>query len=235
MNVQKIVTFCFAISYLLYCHIIWNGCYNIYSSSEDEVYNLLYYRKKAPKTVKLEIRNKLKIKDIQKVYVKKTPCPVLPRPIKSIFHLNWFRKSPDLIPISMQLYSMFDEKNNFLGFVLLCSAIFTIIEWIYLVYDLSTIITFSFFIYSYLVGSLLWDGVIKPIFKILYMGISVYLIIRFSVLFLPYTKSYFSQENYSYLSSFILHSYNLITKISKEFGNVFNKVIQENSVVEKEL
>ncbi|ETW40321.1 hypothetical protein PFNF135_05363 [Plasmodium falciparum NF135/5.C10] len=220
MNVQKIVTFCFAISYLLYCHIIWNGCYNIYSSSEDEVYNLLYYRKKAPKTVKLEIRNKLKIKDIQKVYVKKTPCPVLPRPIKSIFHLNWFRKSPDLIPISMQLYSMFDEKNNFLGFVLLCSAIFTIIEWIYLVY---------------LVGSLLWDGVIKPIFKILYMGISVYLIIRFSVLFLPYTKSYFSQENYSYLSSFILHSYNLITKFSKEFGNVFNKVIQENSVVEKEL
>ncbi|ETW53795.1 hypothetical protein PFUGPA_03667 [Plasmodium falciparum Palo Alto/Uganda] len=165
MNVQKIVTFCFAISYLLYCHIIWNGCYNIYSSSEDEVYNLLYYRKKAPKTVKLEIRNKLKIKDIQKVYVKKTPCPVLPRPIRS----------------------------------------------------------------------LLWDGVIKPIFKILYMGISVYLIIRFSVLFLPYTKSYFSQENYSYLSSFILHSYNLITKISKEFGNVFNKVIQENSVVEKEL
>ncbi|KYN95771.1 hypothetical protein PGSY75_1416000 [Plasmodium gaboni] len=220
MNVQKIVTFCFAISYLLYCHIIWNGCYNIYSSSEDEVYNLLYYRKKEPKTVKLEIRNKLKIKDIQKVYVKKTPCPVLPRPIKSIFHLNWFRKSPDLIPISIQLYSMFDEKNNFLGFVLLCSAIFTIIEWIYLVY---------------LVGSLLWDGVIKPIFKILYMGISVYLIIRFSVLFLPYTKSYFSQENYRYLSSFILHSYNLITKISKEFGNVFNKVIQENSVVEKEL
>ncbi|SBS87561.1 conserved Plasmodium protein, unknown function [Plasmodium ovale curtisi] len=133
MDFQRIATFCFIISYIIFCHIIWNGCYNIYASSEDDVYNLLYYRKKVRKPVKLEIRNKIKLNDINRVYVKKTPCPVLPRPIKSIFHLNWFRKSSDLIPISIQLYSMFDEKNNFLGFILLSSAIFTIIEWIYIV------------------------------------------------------------------------------------------------------
>ncbi|SBT78906.1 conserved Plasmodium protein, unknown function [Plasmodium ovale] len=213
MDFQRIATFCFIISYIIFCHVIWNGCYNIYASSEDDVYNLLYYRKKVRKPVKLEIRNKIKLNDINRVYVKKTPCPVLPRPIKSIFHLNWFRKSSDLIPISIQLYSMFDEKNNFLGFILLSSAIFTIIEWIYIVY---------------LAGTLLWDGIIKPILKILYLIISLYLIIRFTVIFLPYTKSYMSQENYKYISSFVFNFNNLITKISKELGLLMNRVMKED-------
>ncbi|SCP02777.1 conserved Plasmodium protein, unknown function [Plasmodium malariae] len=220
MDFQRIATYCFIFSYLIFCHITWNGCYNIYSSSEDEVYNLLYYRKREHKPVKLEIRNKIKLDDVKKVYVKKTPCPVLPRPIRSIFHLNWFRKSSDLVPISIQLYSMFDEKNNFLGFVLLSSAIFTIIEWIYI---------------AYLAFVLLWDGIIKPIFKILYLVISLYLIMKFTVVFLPYTKSYISEENYKYVSSFIFYFYNLITKISKELGQLMNRVIQENATLNKEL
>ncbi|CRH03977.1 conserved Plasmodium protein, unknown function [Plasmodium relictum] len=220
MNIQKITTFCFIISYLVFCHIIWNGCYNIYSTSEDEMYSMLYSKKKEGKSIKADIKNNIKLKDIKKFYVKSTPCPVLPRPFKSIFHLNWFRKSSELIPISIQLYSMFDEKNNFLGFILLCSAIFTIIEWVYI---------------AYLACVLLWDGVIKPLFKILYILISTYMIIKFIVIFLPYTKSYISPENYNYISSFVLNFYNLITKISKELGHLMNKVIQESAVINKEL
>ncbi|GAW83056.1 hypothetical protein, conserved [Plasmodium gonderi] len=220
MDFQRLVTCCFLISYLIFCHIVWNGCYNIYSSTEDEVYNLLYYRKKEHRPVKLEIRNKLKVDNIKKVYIKKAPCPVLPRPIKSIFHLNWFRKSSDLVPISIQLYSMFDEKNNVLGLILLSSAIFTLLEWIYIVY---------------LASLLLWDGIIKPIFKILYLAISVYLILRCTVIFLPYTKSYMSQENYKHVSTCIFSFYNIITKIYKEINLLMNRIIQENGTINKEL
>ncbi|ANQ10679.1 Uncharacterized protein PCOAH_00049730 [Plasmodium coatneyi] len=220
MDFLRIATYCFLISYLIFCHIVWNGCYNIYSSTEDEVYNMLYYRKREKRPVKLEIRNKLTVDNVKKVYVKKAPCPVLPRPIKSLFHLNWFRKSSDLVPISIHLYSMFDEKNNFLGFILLSSAIFTILEWMYIVY---------------LASMLLWDGIIKPIFKLVYLAISVYLILRFTVIFLPYTKSFMSQENYKHISSYVFNFYNIIMKISKEVSTFINRVMQENGTINKEL
>lgn len=184
------------------------------------MYNFLYYRKREKRPIKLEIRRELKVDHVKKVYVKKAPCPVLPRPIKSLFHLNWFRKSSDLVPISIQLYSMFDEKNNFLGFILLSSAIFTILEWMYIVY---------------LASMLLWDGIIKPICKLLYLAISVYLILRFTVIFLPFTKSYMSQENYKYISSYVFNFYNIIMKISKEVSTLVNRVMQENGTINKEL
>ncbi|VWU51235.1 conserved protein, unknown function, partial [Hepatocystis sp. ex Piliocolobus tephrosceles] len=195
MNVQKVTLFCIIASYLIFCHLIWNGCYNFHSSTEDDIYDILYSKKKQ-KAVKLELENEPPLVQLQNGFIKGSVCPVLPRPIRSIFHLKWFRKSSDLMPLSIYLYSMFDEKNNLLGFFLLSSAIFTIIEWAYIVY---------------FTGLLLWDVILKPIIKIIYLVIFIYVLIRLSVIFLPYTKSFITNEHYTHISSVIFNSHNILT------------------------
>lgn len=220
LNFQKSILLCFLFSYITFCHLLWNGCYNIYATSEDEMYAILYSKKKESNEVKLELQNDINVEEIKNLYVKTTPCPVLPRPLKSIFHMNWFRRSSELIPISIQLYSMFSKCTNLLGFLLLCSAVFTVIEWGYLIY-----IGFT----------LLWNGVLRPIFKILHIVITFYLILKFIVVFLPYTKTYISPDIYNCLSKVFYSSYHFITKLSKEFTNVMNRLLQDASIFSREL
>ncbi|CXI54347.1 conserved Plasmodium protein, unknown function [Plasmodium berghei] len=213
MDFQKLSVFFFILSYSIFCHLVWNGCYNAHSCSETEVHNSLYNTNKKTQNTKLVIQNNIKLTRRKTMGSKTSPCPILPKPIKSIFHLNWFRKSPDLFPISIQLYSMFDEKNNTLGFILISSAIFTIIEWMYIIYLLSR---------------LLWDGIIKPIFKIIYLIIFICVLMKISVMFLPYTKSYISQDNYQYISSMVFSFYNITSKLYTDFGILINNAIKDD-------
>lgn len=219
LNFQNSIILCFLFSYVVFCHVLWNGCYNIYATSEDEMYRLLYSRKKESINVKLELQNDVNVETIKNLYVQSAPCPVLPRPLKSTFHMTWFRKSSELIPISIQLYSIFSKHTNLLGFLLLCSAIFTVIEWGYLTYIFFTV---------------MWNGFLKPLFKILYIVISFYVILKLIIVFLPYTENYISPDSYNYLSKLLHNSYNFATNASREFGNIMNRLIQDGAVVNKD-
>ncbi|SCM11027.1 conserved Plasmodium protein, unknown function [Plasmodium chabaudi adami] len=213
MDFQRLSIFFFILSYAIFCHLVWNGCYNAHSCSESEVYNSIYNANKKSQATKFGIPNNIKFGRGKSGDSKGAPCPILPKPIKSIFHLNWFRKSPDLFPISIQLYSMFNEKPNTLGFLLLSSAIFTIIEWIYIIYLLSM---------------LLWDGFIKPVFKIIYLIIFLCVLMKCSVMFMPYAKSYMSQDNYKYVSSMVFNFYNIASKLYNDVSMLVNNALKDD-------
>lgn len=81
MDFQKLSVFFFILSYSIFCHLVWNGCYNAHSCSETEVHNSLYNTNKKTQNTKLVIQNNIKLTRRKTMGSKTSPCPILPKPI----------------------------------------------------------------------------------------------------------------------------------------------------------